>query len=137
MDNPLILTHDHDPQVVFKLPFPSMDSPGSPPSPVSYDALWSSFQRLTLSYNDLILQHRELSEANRTLREECNSFRDNYWTLRSKHQEVVDEAINARIESWRHVVRVEELQTELRLVKQRDSKSMCVSPNSALPRRRH
>lgn len=113
-----------------------MDSLPDPDSSMSYDALLSSYQRLSHCYTDLFSRNRELSEANRALREECNTFRDNYWSLRYKHQEVADDAINARIESWRHVVRLEELNKELRLLKQADSQPMCVfhlSPTSPSP----
>lgn len=134
MDPPLILTHNHDPKVIFKPHFSLMDSLESPASHVSYQDLWSNFQRISHSYNDLLSQNRDLSDAHRALREEYNTLRDTYWCLRYKHQELVDDAINARIESWRHVVRLEEVKKELRLLRQGDSQPPCVF---RLPRSLH
>lgn len=126
MDPPLVLTQDHDPKVIFRAQLlPCPESPTTPQA-LTYDDLWSNFQRISHSYNDLVTQHRELSEAHQALREEFNSLRDLYWRLRYKNQELMDDAVNARIESWRHVVRLEELKKELRLLQQGKTQPLCV-----------
>ncbi|KXN89092.1 hypothetical protein AN958_06293 [Leucoagaricus sp. SymC.cos] len=120
IDTPLVLTHNHDPKVVFRgqLVPQSFDSQEALVNPLSYDELWSNFQRMTRAYNDLLFQNKELLDTHQALQNEYNSLRDTYWSLHAKHQEFVDDAINSRIQSWRHVVRVEELEKELRLLKQ-------------------
>ncbi|KAF5359292.1 hypothetical protein D9756_003412 [Leucocoprinus leucothites] len=128
LDTPLILTHDHDPNVVFRGPFlPQLgQSVESPRTPVSYDELWTNFQHLSRAYHNLLTQHRELSDARNTLQTEHKGLRDSYNSLASKHQEFVDDAINTRIQSWRYVVRVEELEKELRLLRQGDAHSLSI-----------
>jgi predicted nuclease with TOPRIM domain len=115
MDTPLILTHDHDPKVVFRGQFNPyvLDTLQAPADPPSYNDLWTNFQHLSRTYNDLVSQHHDLSDAHQALQVELNNFRDSCWSLRSRQQELVDDATKARIQSWRHIVRVEELEKEL------------------------
>ncbi|KAJ3561371.1 hypothetical protein NP233_g10232 [Leucocoprinus birnbaumii] len=88
---------------------------------MSYEELWSNFQHLSRAYHSLLIQQRELAEAHQTLQNEHTGLRDSYSTLTAKHQEFVDDAINHRIQSWRYVVRVEELEKELRLLREGDT----------------
>ncbi|KAF9449532.1 hypothetical protein P691DRAFT_812296 [Macrolepiota fuliginosa MF-IS2] len=119
MDPPLVLTQLHDPKLIFRvqLPLQPVDCPQSPtPQSLPYDDLWDNFQRMSRAYNNLLTQNKDLSDAHHTLQDEFTNLRDLYWRLRCKNQELVDEAIHTRIESWRHAVRLEELKKELCLL---------------------
>lgn len=134
MDPPLVLTQLHDPNVIFRAQF-SFKHPEPSQSPTilfPHDDLWSNFQRMSQSYNDLMNQNRELSESHQALQEEYNTLRETYMCLRYKHQEVVDDAMHSRIESWRHAVRLEELKKELRLLKQGETQPQYVRHPTSL-----
>lgn len=122
LDPPLVLTHDHDPDIVFR----GQCLVQHPQSPLSYDDLRSKSHHLSLVYHDLLSRHRILADAHQALKAEHSVLRSSYASLASKHQEYVDDAINSRIQSWRYVVRVEELEKELRLLRQGNAHSMCV-----------
>jgi len=118
-DPPLVLTHDHDPDVVFRGPWMA-------PTPAACNDLLSNFRHLSHIYNDLLSRHRALSDAHQALKDEHTVLRSSYARLSTKNQEHVNDAITSRIQSWRYVVRVEELENELYLLKQGDKHSMCV-----------
>ena len=122
LDPPLVLTHDHDPNIVFR----GQSLVQHPQSPLSYDDLRSKSHHLSLVYHDLLSRHRILADAHQALKAEHSVLRSSYASLASKHQEYGDDAINSRIQSWRYVVRVEELEKELRLLRQGNAHSMCV-----------
>lgn len=133
MDPPLVLTQHHDPNVIFRAQF-SFNQPESSQSPTilcANDDLWSKYYRMSNSYRELYTQNRELSEGHQALKEEYNTLRDTYLRLRCKHQELVDDAMHSRIESWRHAVRLEEVKNELCLLKQNEAlPQYALSPTS-------
>lgn len=118
-DPPLVLTQDHDPDVVFRGPWMAH-------TPAACNDLLSNFRHLSHIYNDLLSRHRALSDAHQALKDEHTALRGSYASLSTKHQEHVHDAITSRIQSWRYVVRVEELENELYLLKQGDKCSMYV-----------
>jgi len=127
-DSPLILTHDHDPDVVFKGPWMAHTT-------ATCQDLLSNFRHLSHIYNDLLSRHRALSDAHQALKDEYTVLRGSYARLSTKHQEHVNDANTSRIQSWRYVVRVEELEKELYLLKQGDKHSVCVCciPSASCP----
>lgn len=120
LDPPLVLTHDHDPNIVFR----GQSLVQHPQNPLSYDDLRSKSHHLSLVYHDLLSRHRILADAHQALKAEHSVLRSSYASLASKHQEYGDDAINSRIQSWRYVVRVEELEKELRLLRQGNAHSI-------------
>ena len=95
------------------------------PTTTCHDLL-SNSRHLSHIYNDLLSRHRALSDAHQALKNEYTVLCGSYARLSAKHQEHVNDAITSRIQSWRYVVRVEELEKELYLLRQGDKHSMCV-----------